>query len=441
MPLAQLLLSAALVAANGLFVVAEFALARVRPTQVAEWEREGRWGASSVRHALEHLDEYLAACQLGITMASLGLGAIGERALHDLLAPVLGGAARVGSVGLASALAFALITMIHVVAGELAPKSVAIARTERAALTVTPVVRAFYGVTRPLVELFNGLGSLLLKPFGLPPAREVGHAPPTEDELHELLREAADHGLIDTDEQLLSHNALTVDDLRVRQIMIPRRKLRYATTDMDLARVVQRIREAGVPRLPLCEPEGGLDTPVGLLHANELLTALADRAEVSSLVSLARPIDRVPDAMLVDELLYDMRRRGQELVLIVDEHETTVGGVALETILDVIVGWPADGSDRALASRDDGGALVVPGSAFVYAVARELGVTLPDPHHATIGGLVVERLGRVPEVGDVVVLDGLRLEVAEVRGEHVERLRILPVSPTAISAREGRAGT
>jgi CBS domain containing-hemolysin-like protein len=436
MPFAQLLLSAALVAANGLFVVAEFALARVRPTQVAEWEREGRWGADSVRDALEHLDGYLAACQLGITMASLGLGAIGERAVHEVLAPVLGAAARIGSVGLASALAFATITLVHVVAGELAPKSVAIARTERAALVVTPVVRVFYVVTRPLVDVFNGLGNMLLKPFGLPPAREVGHAPPTEDELHELLREAAGHGLIDMDEQLLSRTALTIDDLRVRQIMIPRRKLHYTTTHMDLATVVQRIREAGVPRLPLCEPEGGLDTPVGLLHANDLLMALADHTEVSSLASLARPIDRVPDTMLVDELLYDMRRRGQELVLVVDEYETTVGGVALETILDVIVGPLADESAPALASRDEDGALVVPGSAPAYAVARELGVTSPDPHHATVGGVVVERLGRIPEVGDVVVADDLRLEVTDVRGHHVERLRILPVSAPAIAARE-----
>jgi CBS domain containing-hemolysin-like protein len=426
----QLLVSAALVAANGFFVVAEFSLTRVRPTQVAEWERKGAPGAASVRHAIEHLDAYLSACQLGITMASLGLGAIGETAFHDLLEPVLGSAARVGSIGLASALAFGIITLVHVVAGELAPKSVAIARTEQAARLVAPPMRLFYTVTRPLVDLFNELGNLLLRPFGIPPAREVGHAPPTEDELHELLREAARHGLIDRDEQLLSQNALTFDDLRVRQIMVPRRKLHYVTTDEDLAAVVDRIRQTGLLRLPLCEPEGGLDSPVGLLHARELIIALADRAQVPSLASLARPLDRVPETLVVDELLRRMRGSGQEFVLVVDEHGTTVGGVGFENIVEVIIGELEDEFDPTVLPemRREDGALVVSGSAFIYAVGRVLGVKLPEVHQATIGGVVIERLGRLPEPGDVVVLDGLQVEVTDVQDGHVNEVRIVQAS-------------
>jgi CBS domain containing-hemolysin-like protein len=429
----QLLVAAALVAANGFFVVAEFSLARVRPTQVAEWERKGFSGAASVRHAVERLDAYLSACQLGITMASLGLGAVGERAFHALLEPVLGSAARVGSIGLASALAFGIITLVHVVAGELAPKSVAIARTEQAARLVAPAMRLFYVATRPVVDLFNELGNLLLRPFGIPPAREVGHAPPSEDELHELLREAARQGLIDRDEQLLSSSALTFDDLRVRQIMIPRRKLQYVTTDMDLAAVVDRIRETGLLRLPLCEREGGLDNPVGLLHARELIVALADRIDVSSLASLARPLDRVPETLLVDELLHRMRREGQDFVLVVDEHGTTVGGVGIENVIEVIIGELEDEFDPAVLGemRREDGAVVVSGSAFVYAVGRVLGVTLPDVHQATIGGIVIERLGRIPQVGDVVVLDGLHLEVTRVQNGRVDEVRVERASNTS----------
>jgi CBS domain containing-hemolysin-like protein len=426
----QLLVSAALVAANAFFVVAEFSLARVRPTQIAEWERKGLPGAASVRHAVEHLDAYLSACQLGITVASLGLGAVGENAFRDLLEPVLGSAARVGSIGLAGALAFAIITLAHVVAGELAPKSVAIARTERAARLVAPAMRLFYTVTRPLVDLFNTLGNLLLRPFGIPPAREAGHAPPTEDELHELLRESARRGLIDRDEQLLSQNALTFDDLRVRQIMIPRPKLHYVTTDMDLAAVVDRIRETGLLRLPLCEPEGGLDSPVGLLHARELIIALADRTQATPLASLARPLDRVPESLLVDEVLHRMRGAGQDFVLVVDEYGTTVGGVGLENIIEVIIGELEDEFDSTVLGdmRREDGAFVVSGSAFIYAVGRVLGVRLPEAHQATIGGVVVERLGRVPEVGDVVLLDGLRLEVTDVQDGHVNQVRIVQES-------------
>ena len=171
MTIVQLLISALLVMANGFFVVAEFSLTRVRPTQLVEWEHDGRLGAASVRHAVEHLDAYLSACQLRITIASLGLGAVGERALKELLQPAMGDLGLAGSAGLAGAIAFAGITLTHVVAGELAPKSIAIARTEQAALALAPVMRLFYRVTRPFVDLFNVMGNLLLKPFGIPPAR------------------------------------------------------------------------------------------------------------------------------------------------------------------------------------------------------------------------------------------------------------------------------
>jgi CBS domain containing-hemolysin-like protein len=426
----QLLVSAALVVANGFFVVAEFSLARVRPTQLLEWEREGKPGASSVRHAVERLDAYLSACQLGITTASLGLGAIGERALRDLLEPALGDLGVAGSVGLAGALGFGLITLAHVVAGELAPKSVAIARTEQAALKAAPAMRVFYTVTRPFVNLLNAMGNLVLKPFGIPPAREVGHAPPTEDELHQLIREAARHGLIDHDERLLAENALTFDDLRVRQIMVPRRKLPYVTTDMDVRAVVDRIRQTGLPRLPLCEPGGGLDAPVGLLHVKDLVIVLAEGTDVFSLESVARPLERVFDAMLVDELLAHMRRRGHEFVLVADERDTIVGGVALENIIDVIVGELEPEFDAgALAQmRYENGTLVASGSAFIHAIGRLLGVELADIHQATVGGAMIERLGRVPEPGDVVEVDGLRLEVTDVQDGRVKKVRIAPVA-------------
>ena len=185
--MADLVIAGALVLANAFFVASEFALARLRPTQLSELERERRRGAGSLRHAVEHLDAYLAACQLGITIASIGLGVVGESAFEKLLEPVLGADAEVAGVAVAAALAFALITVLHVVAGELAPKSVAISRTLETSLRVAPAMRVFYLATKPLVDLFNGLGNLVLRPFGIPPAREAGHAPHSEQELLELL--------------------------------------------------------------------------------------------------------------------------------------------------------------------------------------------------------------------------------------------------------------
>ncbi len=185
----DLILTIALLAANFLFVGTEFAITRLRPTQLKELERKGRPGAKSARHAVEHIDAYLSACQLGITLASVGLGVVGKPYFEHLLHPLVGNAAAAAGFTIAAALGYSVVTLLHVVIGELAPKSLAISRTVPVALIFAPLTRLFYLVTKPVVDLFNGMGNLLLKPFGIPPAREVGHAPHTEDELRELLRE------------------------------------------------------------------------------------------------------------------------------------------------------------------------------------------------------------------------------------------------------------
>ncbi|HET8952868.1 MAG TPA: CNNM domain-containing protein, partial [Solirubrobacteraceae bacterium] len=211
-----------LVGANGFFVATEFAIARLRPGQVEKWVSDGKPGSKSVKHAIEHIDSYLAACQLGITISSLGLGALGEPAFHHILEPIFGEGAEVLGIGLASAMAFGIITLLHVVVGELAPKSLAISRTQPIALFVAPVMRVFYMATKPIVDLFNGMGNLLLKPFGIPPAREAGHAPVSEDELRLLVRESAAGGEIEEEEQRFTENVLTFGDRRVREVMQPR---------------------------------------------------------------------------------------------------------------------------------------------------------------------------------------------------------------------------
>ncbi|HKH20316.1 MAG TPA: CNNM domain-containing protein, partial [Gammaproteobacteria bacterium] len=177
--MADLIFTIALLAANFVFVGSEFAITRLRPTQLGELERRGTPGAKSARHAIEHIDAYLSACQLGITVASIGLGVVAEPFFHGLLAPLLGKSAAIGGFAVATALSFSTVTLLHVVIGELVPKSLAISRTVRVALLFTPPMRLFYLLTKPVVDLFNGMGNMLLKPFGIPPAREVGHAPHT----------------------------------------------------------------------------------------------------------------------------------------------------------------------------------------------------------------------------------------------------------------------
>src|SRR5215207_10518424 len=248
----EIVLAFVLVAANSFFVAVEFSVARLRPTQAQELLREGRPGARSVVHAVEHIDAYLSACQLGITMASLGLGAIGEPAFHDLLEPVLGDAATIAGFGLAAAVAFLIITTLHVVVGELSPKSLAIARPPPVVLALAPIMRGFYFLTRPVVDAFNAMGNLLLKPFGVPPASEAGHQPHSGDELRELLRQSSREGLIEPGEQRISDAALVFGDIRAREVMQPRGEIDYVLKTDSLEAIAERAIEAGRTRLPVC---------------------------------------------------------------------------------------------------------------------------------------------------------------------------------------------
>jgi len=183
-------------------------------------------------------------------MASLGLGALGEPAFHELLEPVLGDSARVAGIGLAGALAFLIITTLHVVVGELSSKSLTIARTERVVLVMAPLMRGFYLATKPLVDLFNGMGNLLLKPFGVPPASEAGSQPHSEEEIRTLLRESSEGGLIETEEQELSEAALVFGDMRAREAMKPRGEVDYVLSSDSAQDIAQRVIDTGAPACP-----------------------------------------------------------------------------------------------------------------------------------------------------------------------------------------------
>jgi CBS domain containing-hemolysin-like protein len=421
-----------LVLANAFFVAGEFAIARVRESQIDDWVEGRRPGASSVRHAVTHIDSYLAACQLGITLASLGLGAFGESALHELLEPVLGEGARIGSVGIAGVLAFALITMLHVIVGELAPKSAAIARTDRVVLAVIPPLRIFFLVTRPVVQLFNGLGNLLLKPFGIPPASEAGSSPFSERELLQILRESDEGGEINPVERRLTENVFEFDDRRVREVMVPRRKAIVASDALTVAEAAQVAVETGVTRLPLCPEGAGLDEVEGVVHAKDLLAALL-RDDGTSLVEVARPVVRVGDATFVGVALREMRRARQHLAIAVDEHGTAVGLITMEDVIEELVGEIEDefDHDEERLFRPDGDDLLIDGEAGMHDLLVRIEGAEHDPtldhdfHEATVGGHLLESLGRLPEAGDELELFGRMLRVEETRDGRIRRLRVL----------------
>jgi CBS domain containing-hemolysin-like protein len=424
----NVVLAVLLIAGNFFFVAAEFAITRARPTEVAELESEGVGGAASLRHAVDHIDAYLSACQLGITLCSIGLGLAGEPAVAHLLEPALeplGRWAGVGAAAVSFAIAYALVSTLHVVVGELAPKSLAIARTRPTGLALAPPLRAFYVVAKPAVDLLNWLGNLVLRPFGIPPAREAGHAPHTEAELRRLVRESRHEGLIDPEEHEFTDNVLTFGDRRAREAMVPRPQVEVLTTGQTVEEAAARAAEGSHTRYPLCEPDGGLDAAVGLVHVKDLLRASREGGD-GDLRGLARPLRRVPDATMLDELLEGLRRDHQHLALVVDEHGTAVGIITFEDVLEEIVGeiqdeFDADGDDQPVRQED--GSLLVAGSAPLRLVAKRLGLRADDAGTATVGGLLVEQLGRLPRAGDWVEVGGRPAEVTEVDEAQVTQLR------------------
>ncbi len=291
-------------------------------------------------------------------------------------------------------------------------------------------MRVFYMAAKPLVDLFNGMGNLLLKPFGVPPAREAGHAPVSEDELRSLVRESAAGGEIEAEEQRFTENVLTFGDRRVREVMVPRSRVVSVPADASFEHAVEVIRESGLTRLPLVGDDRGLDEPVGLLHVKDLLVAARD----APLEALARPLERVPESMLIDELLERLRKLREHFALVVDEHGTVVGLITLEDVLEEIVGEIEDEFDPQEREplREEAEGTVLAGWAPVRLVEERLGVEFSDHHEATIGGVVLEHLGRLPDEGEVVEVGGVRLCVLAAADAQIRELRVLE-APAATS--------
>ncbi len=420
-----LLVALLLVAANGFFVAVEFAIARLRPTQVDEWLAERRPGAKSAHHAVTHIDAYLAACQLGITLASLGLGVVGEPAFHHLVEPIFGEDSRVAGIAVGSAIAFFIITLLHVVLGELSPKSLAISRTGPTALLLVPIMRVFYLATKPVVDFFNFLGNLVLRPFGVPPASEAGHTPHSEDEIRGLLRQSSEGGLIDAEETSFSENALLFGDRRAREIMVPRPEIDWISTENTAREAADLAIATGRTRLPVGEPEGGLDAAVGVLNVKDLI-APAQRGQDVCVRDLVRDLARVAESERLDEVLHTLRRQRQHIALVLDEHGTVVGLLTLEDVMEEIVGEIQDEFDPVEVEylRRENGAWHIDGAAPPRLVAEQLGLEFGEMHEATIGGHLVEELGRVPAAGETVVLEGKPVEVLGADETRVTELRM-----------------
>jgi CBS domain containing-hemolysin-like protein len=421
-----LLLAALLVFLNAFFVAAEFAIVKVRTTRIQELVREGVRGSMAVQNAIQNLDAYLSATQLGITLASLGLGWIGEPAFASMVTPLLG-AIGVWSEGVVHSvsltMAFALITFLHIVLGELAPKSLAIRRPEEMALLVAPPLRLFYRVFYPALWFLNSSSSFFLRMLRISPATEVELAH-SEEELRLLLAESHRTGTLSASKRKLLENVFDYTRRSAKHIMVPRADIVYLSLLRSLSQNLETIRQAQHTRYPLCGDD--IDHVIGMIHAKDLFQPGEGLHDSSDLLKLKRDMLFVPESRPLELLQRDFQQRRVHMAIVVDEYGGTSGLVTFEDVLEEIVGEIQDEFDTEaprMESTPDG--YVVDGLVLLEEIAARLGFEPPQHESSTLGGFVIARLGRIARIGDLVQLDGYTAKVIEMKGRRVSKVLLV----------------
>lgn len=414
-----------LVFLNGFFVATEFALVKVRLTQLAPLVAKGQRRARMASNLVTHLDAYLSACQLGITLASLGLGWIGEPVFATLLQPVFdwfGVESEKLRHTLAVGVGFTTITFLHIVVGEMAPKSLAIQLPLGTSLWVAYPMRIFHIVMYPFIWLLNESSLRLLRWCGLSAASEGEHAY-SEEELRLLIT----HSGSGTSGALGRSVALNALDLRqrvVRDVMRPRQEITALDTDASLAECIEIAEKSRYSRFPLAE-SGDLDHTLGVVHIKDLY-ALRNRAGTGvELCPLARKLIYVPETARLERLLHLFLERRLHLALVVDEYGGTLGLVSLENILEELVGQIQDEFDqeKPLRVRLDESTWDVSGALPLHDLEEVVGVALREEGVTTTSGWVTHRLGGFPKIGDTLTVGEFDLRVEEVEETRVARLR------------------
>jgi len=414
----------ALVFANGFFVAAEFSIVTVRKTRIDQLIAEGHRTARAVRRAVSDPDSYIAATQLGITMASLGLGWIGEPTLAALIQPAFTALpvmiAEATAHTIAVAIAFAIVTALHIVLGELAPKTIALEKSEATALLVVPPTEIFMRVFSPFIRVLNRTGRAVVNMLGL--RSRGGHAMVhSEEELMMLVTASQEAGVLEEQEEQMLHRVFGFADLTAGQVMIPRTELVAVAAEMALGELVASIGAGRHTRLPVYRDD--LDNVVGMLHLTDLLRALAAGDGGVNAGALAREVLTVPETLGADDLLTEMRRRRAREALVIDEYGGTAGLVTFESLMERIVGEiPGEsGAQTRVVVRPDGSA-DIDGLALVTDVNPQFGLDIDEATYTTVGGYMLGRLGRRARVGDTIDVDGRKMRVEALDGMRVAKV-------------------
>jgi magnesium and cobalt exporter, CNNM family len=415
--LLELVAVAALILLNAFFVAAEYGLVTARRTRIIELEHQGNRRAKTVLQVVADPPRFIAAMQLGVTLTSLGIGALGEHTLARAFDPVM-------ATALAVALAYLILTFFHVVIGELVPKGVALGHSEGTALVVAAPVRAFFAVFQPLIWFLQRSTDLVLRLLGLqPPGAETEvHS---EAELKMLLDASTEHGEIEAGEQEMLYKVFDFADKEASDVMVPRPEVVALSVDLPPEECLAAVMESPYTRYPVYR--GSLDDILGILHVRDLFGALVDRgmAEVE-VEQLVRPAHVVPETKDLAALLTEFRRTNQHMAIVVDEYGGMEGIVTLEDLLEEIVGEIEDEFDLPDESVEqvDEDTIRIDGTFPIDDFNEQFRTELPVEDYHTIAGFVFGQLGRAPERGDEISHDGLVFRVEEVEGPRIDKLAV-----------------
>jgi CBS domain containing-hemolysin-like protein len=415
----------ALVLANGFFVAAEFAIVTVRKTRIDQLVAEGVRRAVGVRDAITEPDRFIAATQVGITMTSLGLGWIGEPTVARTIEPLLGSLpadwAHVGAHSIAVGISFAFITSLHVVCGELAPKTIALQHAEKTALLVTGPTRLFMRALWPFIALLNGLGARAVRLLGLRPPS--GHSMVhSEEELKMLVTASQEAGVLEEDEEQMLHRVFGFGDLTAGQVMVPRTEMSGIRGDATLPQLIEQVARQPHPWLPVFGK--GIDDILGFLHVEDLFPALKEPAADFRVADYLREAMTVPETLKADDVLDEMKRHGTHHAVVIDEYGGTAGLVTFEGLMERIVGEVGSefSAGRTRISVLPDGSALVDGLALTTDVNTQFGLHIDEDVYTTVGGFVLGQLGRRARLGDRVDVEGRTFRVEALDGLRVARV-------------------
>ncbi len=432
------LLGGVLTIGTAIFVATEFSLVALDRPAVARAVAAGDARARTVLASLRELSTQLSAAQVGITLTTLLLGYLAQPSLGRLLAIPLERLLPAETAdSVATGTALVLVTLLSMVFGELVPQFLGISAPLQTAKVVAVPVRIFSGLARPLIALLNGSANAALRALGVTPQEELSGAR-TPQELASLLRRSAEAGTLGADTAERVSRSLDFSDRTAVDVMTPRVRASSIGRSASAAEVVLLARHTGHSRFPVVGT--GWDDVQGLVHVKSAVAVPADRREDVEVAALMAPVVSVPETMRLDSLLVELRASGLQLAVVVDEYGGTSGLVTLEDLVEELVGEVADEPDTAgvPGRRLRDGSWSVSGMWRPDEVRQRIGATVPDgPAYETLGGFLMERLGRVPARGDWVDVAGWRLQVARMEGRRVARVRVLPLADTAAGLRPG----